>query len=40
MDSDKLAVLVSMGFDIDLCEAILQIENLTIEEAVQRYENM
>ncbi|XP_065053452.1 internalin I-like isoform X2 [Rhopilema esculentum] len=36
MDSDKLAVLVSMGFDIDLCEAILQIENLTIEEAVQR----
>ena len=37
METDKLATLVSMGFDIDLCEAILQVENLTLEEAIQRY---
>ena len=37
---DNLATLASMGFDIDECEALLQIENMTLQEAVQRYKKL
>eukprot|EP00112_Aurelia_sp_Birch-Aquarium-sp1_P010123 Seg2177.5 transcript_id=Seg2177.5/GoldUCD/mRNA.D3Y31 product=Internalin-I protein_id=Seg2177.5/GoldUCD/D3Y31 len=33
---DNLATLASMGFDIDECEAVLHIENMTLQEAIQR----
>ena len=36
MDTDKLAALVSLGFDIDLCEAVLQEKHLTLEEAIEK----
>jgi len=39
MDTDKLAALVSMGFDIDLCETVLQETHLTLEEAIERLLN-